>query len=320
MERKLVIKFAGLLVLFSVMAWLSLVFGGSQNYNTYIASEIRWPKTITAILAGASLSVSGLILQVIFRNPLAGPYVLGISSGASLMVALTLLTGISGSIAAGYFLGKTMVILSSITGSLLITVLILTLSKKISSNVLLLLFGLMLAQVCSAIEGALQYLANPDALKAFVIWGMGSLSGTTRQDLFLFAPLTVALLCIAFIFIKPLNAFLLGKDYALNAGIDYNKNRFLLILLSSLLTGIATAFCGPIAFVGIAVPLISRLYFRVSHQGVHLLSCMIIGATILLAGDVLCHALPGITLPINMITTLAGAPLVIVLLFKNKHW
>jgi iron complex transport system permease protein len=314
------IKFFVLLLLFLVAGYLSLYFGGTQEFNDYIFYEIRLPKTITAIIAGSTLAIAGLILQVIFRNPLAGPYVLGISSGASLAVAITILTGTSIGLVGNYFLGKTLIVFSSVAGSLGITFLILILAKKINSNVILLLTGLMLSQICGAIEGALQYFANPNDLKSFVMWNMGSLSGTTLTDLSLFIPIALIPLLLLLFFIKPLNAFLLGQNYAEAAGINYKSARFYLILISSVLTGLTTAFCGPIAFVGISVPILARMIFKTSAQGTIIVASIFIGSILLLLADFLSHHAAGVTLPINMITTFVGAPLVIILLFKNKQW
>ncbi|MBA3663970.1 MAG: iron ABC transporter permease [Bacteroidetes bacterium] len=328
MNKNNYIKFLLLLLLFFAGCFFSLFYGGSESSNlsnlssgNFIFWNIRFPKTVTAVLSGATLSVSGLILQIIFRNPLAGPYVLGISSGASLLVSVTILSGSGIGLFTNYFLGKSVVVLSSIAGSLLVTFLILFLSKRISSNVILLLIGLMLGQVCGAIQGALEYFANPNDLKSFVMWSMGSLSGTTNSDLYIFVPVCLICMLSLVFFIKPLNAFLLGQNYATNVGVNYSQNRFYLILISSVLTGITTAFCGPIAFVGIAVPLLSRMIFDTSQQKTHLFSCMLIGSIILLFSDVICHTFSkSSTLPINMITTFVGAPRVIYLLFKNKQW
>jgi len=322
------LKFLFLILLFFSGCFFSILYGGSQSSDlsdlssgNFIFWSIRLPKTLTAILAGSTLSVSGLILQVIFRNPLAGPYVLGISSGASLLVAITVLSGSSIGLFSNYFIGKSVVVFSSVLGSVLITLLILFLSKKISSNVILLLIGLMLSQICGALQGALEYFANPNDLKSFVMWQMGSLSSTTNSDMAIFLPVALVSLILLILFIKPLNAFLMGQNYATNMGINYSSNRFYLILISSVLTGIATAFCGPIAFVGIAVPLLSRMIFNTSRQQTQLVSCMLIGSIILLFSDVVCHTFSrSATLPINMITTFVGAPLVIYLLFKNKQW
>lgn len=308
--------------------FISLFFGGSENilsnelnsYN-FIFWQIRFPKTITAIIAGSSLSVAGLVLQIIFRNPLAGPYVLGISSGASLMVAIITLAGSSFHIFSNFFVGKSVVLVSAISGSVFITLLILFISKKVKSNVILLLIGLMISQICGAIQTALEYFSDPNNLKAFVIWGMGSLANTTTYDLMLFIPVSLITLLSLILFVKPLNAMLLGEQYAQNVGIDFNSSRFYLILITSILTGLCTAFCGPIAFIGIAVPILSRMVFKSSRQEVHVTSSILIGSIILLFADALCNsAFKTMALPINMITTFIGAPLVIYLMFKNKHW
>lgn len=317
-----------LIFLFLISCALSLFLGGSEilsltdlRTDNFIFWEIRFPKTITAIVAGCTLSSAGLILQVIFRNPLAGPYVLGISSGASLMVAISILAGHSLHFFTGFFVGKSFMVISAVAGSFFVTLLILAISKKVNSNVVLLLIGLMLSQICSAIQSALEYFSDPNNLKSFVIWGMGSLSATTNTDLLIYIP--VAILCLGgmLFFVKPLNALLLGQNYAQNLGINFNRSRFYLILISSVLTGVTTAFCGPIAFVGIAVPILSRMIFSSSKQQLHFFSCLLLGSIILLLSDALAHStIDNIVLPINMITTFIGAPLVIYLMFKNKHW
>lgn len=315
-------------MLFVICCLLSLFYGGSEivhasaiNKHHFIFWQIRFPKTITAIIAGSTLSAAGLILQVIFRNPLAGPYVLGISSGASLLVALSILAGNALQIFSDFFIGKSFIVLSAISGSFLVTLLILIISKKVRSNIVLLLIGLMFSQICGAIQTALEYFSDPNNLKSFVIWGMGSLANTTNYDLMIFLPVSVFCLAALLFFVKPLNALLLGQNYAQNVGIDFNKNRFYLILISSVLTGLTTAFCGPVAFIGIAVPILSRMVFNSSKQQLHLVACLLIGSIILLFSDALCNSVvKNVSLPINMITTFIGAPLVIYLMFKNKHW
>lgn len=321
------IKFIVLILLLTAAALLSLLFGGSEtvsltgNENDFIFWQIRFPKTITAIIAGSTLSVAGLILQVIFRNPLAGPYVLGISSGAALMVAFSVLMGNSIHALSGYFTGKSFIVFSSVTGSFLVTLLILAISKKVRSNIVLLLIGLMFSQICGAVQTALEYFSDPNSLKNFVIWGMGSLGNTTNADLLIYVPIAVICLVALLFFIKPLNALLLGQNYAQNAGVNFNRSRFYLILISSILTGVTTAFCGPIAFIGIAVPILSRMIFKTSRQEIHFISCLLLGSILLLFSDALCNsAIKNISLPVNMITTFIGAPLVIYLMFKNKHW
>ncbi len=315
-------------LLFIVGCVLSLFYGGTEDVQSadinayhFIFWQIRFPKTITAVVSGSALSVAGLILQIIFRNPLAGPYVLGISSGASLMVAISILAGNTFHIFSDFFIGKSFIVIAAITGSFLVTLLILIISKKVNSNIVLLLIGLMFSQICGAIQTALEYFSDPNSLKSFVIWGMGSLANTTNYDLLIFVPITFVCLMALLFFVKPLNALLLGQNYAHNIGVNFNRSRFYLIMISSVLTGVTTAFCGPIAFVGIAVPILSRMVFHSSRQQLHFVSSILIGSIILLFSDALCNsAVKNMSLPINMITTFIGAPLVIYLMFKNKHW
>lgn len=328
MQTTTIIKFWILGFLLLIALLFSLYFGGSEtvnlsdlSQNNFIFWQIRLPKTLTAVFAGCTLSLAGLILQVIFRNPLAGPFVLGISSGASLMVAISVMAGHLFYSLTPFLHAKSFIVISAITGSFLVTILILSISKKIQNNVVLLLIGLMFSQICGALQTAVEYFADPNNLKTFVLWGMGSLGSTTSSDLILFIPIAMLSILSAVFFVKPLNAFLLGQSYAQNAGVDYNRSRFYLIMIASVLTGITTAFCGPIAFIGIAVPILSRMIFNTSRQQIHLFSCLLIGSILLLFSDAISHSLiKNIALPINMITTFIGAPLVIYLMFKNKQW
>jgi iron complex transport system permease protein len=328
LQRTETIKFSVLVLLLLAGLYFSLFFGGSSpialsdlDRNNFIFWEIRFPKTLTALLAGSTLAISGLILQILFRNPLAGPYVLGISSGAALMVAMGILAGSSFNFLDNHLAGRAYITLLSISGSVLITLLILAVSRKVQSNVVLLLIGLMFSQICGAIQSSIEYFAEPAALKVFVIWGMGSLSATTTDDLKMYALFALLLIAVSIMFIKALNALLLGEYYAENLGISYKRNRFLLLLISSMLTGLTTAFCGPIAFAGVAVPILSRMVFGTSRQQVHIFSCFLIGAIVLLFADAICNSIPGSSaLPINMVTTIIGAPVVIYLMFKNKKW
>jgi iron complex transport system permease protein len=247
--------------------------------------------------------------------------VLGISSGASLLVAISLLAGNTLHLFSDFFIGKTFVVVSAITGSFLVTLLILSISKRVNSNVILLLIGLMISQICGAVQTAFEYFSDANSLKTFVTWGMGSLSTTTNEDLMIYFPIALISLLSILFFIKPLNALLLGENYSQNIGINFKSSRFYLILISSVLTGLTTAFCGPIAFVGIAVPILSRMIFKSSKQHLHIISCLLLGSIILLFSDALANlSVKNISLPINMITTLIGAPLVIYLMFKNKSW
>ena len=316
-----------LLPLLLVLGAASIWYGGSEAMgdvsaaNEFILYQIRFPKTITAILAGASLALSGMILQIVFRNPLAGHYVLGVSSGASLFVAIGMLTGTALQAALPSVFNKLFIVSIAVFGSLLTTALILAVAKKINSNVILLLIGLMLAQLFGAAQMGLEYFSDPYNLKLFVIWGMGSLSTCTLEDLKLFAPLVVLLVLALFFKLKALTAFLYGEEYARSMGIDYKRERFWLILIASVLTGLSTAFCGPIAFVGIAVPILGRLMVQQASLWQHFLLSIFLGAGVLLLADVVSNNLVmGFTLPINVITTLFGAPVVIYLMFKTKQW
>jgi iron complex transport system permease protein len=247
--------------------------------------------------------------------------VLGISSGAALMVACGILAGNTFNVMHDYFAGRSLVVFLSVLGSFLVTLLILLVARKIQSNVVLLLIGLMFSQICGAIQTSIEYFADPAALKTFVVWGMGSLSGTTMADLMIYAPVSLVAITASVLSVKPLNALLLGEHYAQNLGINFKRSRLILLFISSVLTGITTAFCGPLAFVGIAVPIVSRMIFDTSSQQIHIFSSMLLGGIVLLFADAICSsALGNITLPVNMITTLMGAPVVIYLMFKNKKW
>lgn len=320
------IKLGLLVLLCAGLALLNLFFAGSEtlsfnqtNNTPFIFWQIRWPKMWSAILAGASLSISGLILQILFRNPLAGPYVLGISSGASFMVALTLL----GSSALGWQfqagLGTSSIVAAAVIGSFTVTLLISALSLKVKNNTLLLLIGLMFGQIIGAAQGFLEYFGSSDSLKQLVIWSMGSVRNVTSSDLPIYAPLVVIGIGLCLRYVKPLQLLTLGNQYAQNLGVPIKNNRFLWISLSSVLTGVTTAFCGPIAFVGIAIPIASRLVFKTASQLFHLLSCALLGSSMLLLSDLICF-LSTPYLPLNMVTTLLGCPLVIYLMFKQKTW
>lgn len=314
-----------LIVVLCAAAAASLFYGGTgtlaaDEQGRFIFMQLRVPKTLTAILAGSSLAVAGLLLQVVFRNPLAGPYVLGISSGAALVVALGVLAGQAAGI-SGLLAGRSLMVVCAVAGGLLMTLLILAVAGRVSNNVILLLIGLMFAQVCGAIQSSLEYFADPGSLKTFVVWGMGSVSGTGNGDLVLYAPVALAAFAALVFYVKPLNALLLGENYARTVGIDARRSRFMFILISSVLTGVTTAFCGPVAFVGIAMPILSRMLLRDAGQGKQVLVSAMLGATLVLVADTIGHSLvKGYVLPVNLITTVLGAPLVIYLMFRQKQW
>lgn len=291
----------------------------SSPLFTTILYDIRLPKTITSIIAGSGLALCGLLMQSLFRNPLAGPYVLGVSSGSSLFVAIATMLISSIHISDFFLMGKSIVTLFSIAGAFFVTLIILMVSKKNKSNVTVLLVGLMLGQILGAIQGLIEYMSNADDLKTFVMWGMGSVGSTTLQDLLFIAPIYLLTILFSFFFIKQLNAILLNEQYAQNLGINVNKLRISIIIITAILVGVVTAFCGPIAFVGISVPIASRLFFKTSHHLHQMVFCLLLGASVVLAADVLCQVLSTqFMLPINTVTTLIGSPVVIYLLFKSK--
>jgi iron complex transport system permease protein len=323
-KKPLTVNILILGILAFLLVWLNLFYGSvtlsfndiSAGTNRTIFYDIRLPKTITAFLAGGGLAVAGLLMQTLFRNPLAGPYVLGVSSGASLMVAVVMM--VFGGI-TNYFSGKALISGAAIGGALLVMAFILFISKRSKSNITVLLVGLMFSQILGAIQGIIEYVANPVSLKSFVIWGMGSVSNTTNNDLILFIPIVSIMFISALFLSKSLNALLLGEAYAVNLGINVNKLRILIIVITALLTGIITAFCGPIAFVGLSVPIAARLIFKSSNQFHLLLYCFLLGSITLLLCDSVCQILSGTyMLPINTITTIIGSPIVIYLLFKSK--
>lgn len=284
-----------------------------------ILFDIRLPKALTAIIAGSGLALCGLLMQSLFRNPLAGPYVLGVSSGSSLFVAIATMLISSVNISGFYFMGKSIVSLFSITGAFCVTSIILMVSKKTKSNVTILLVGIMLAQILGALQGLIEFISSADNLKTFIIWGMGSVGSTTLKDLWFIVPVYVIAVASSFFLIKSLNAILLNEQYAENLGVNVNQLRLLVIIISAVLVGIITAFCGPIAFVGISVPIASRLFFKTSHHLHQMVFCLLIGACVVLLADLICQISSSqFVLPINTVTTLIGAPVVIYLLFKSK--
>lgn len=284
-----------------------------------ILFDIRLPKAITSIIAGSGLALCGLLMQSLFRNPLAGPYVLGVSSGSSLFVAIATMLLTSINISGFYFMGKSVVTLFSITGAFCVTSIILMVSKKTKNNVTILLVGIMLSQILGALQGLIEFVSSADNLKTFIIWGMGSVGSTTLKDLGFIAPIYFIAICASFFLIKSLNAILLNEQYAENLGVNVHQLRLMVIILTAILVGIITAFCGPIAFVGISVPIASRLFFKTSHHLHQIVFCLLIGACVVLLADMICQLSSNqFVLPINTVTTLIGSPVVIYLLFKSK--
>lgn len=286
----------------------------SDTLFSTILYDIRLPKTLTAIIAGSGLALCGLLMQSLFRNPLAGPYVLGVSSGSSLFVAIATMLVSSVNISGFYLMGKGIVTVFSIAGAFFVTLIILLVSKKNKSNVTVLLVGLMLGQILGSIESLIEYISSADSVKTFIMWGMGSVGSTTLTDLYVVIPVFIIAVISAFFFIKPLNAILLNEQYAQNLGVNVNALRLSIIIISAVLVGVITAFCGPIAFVGISVPIASRLFFKTSHHLHQMVFCLLLGACVVLTADVICQLMSDqFMLPINTVTTLIGSPVVIYL-------
>lgn len=283
-------------------------FGELSPMKTNILHAIRLPKALTAILAGASLSVAGLIMQTLFRNPLAGPYTLGVSSGASLGVAFLTMCSVSAVV---------LLPVAACIGATLVLLLVLAVSRRVTSNVSLLIVGMMFGSIAGALVSLLQNFANPDALKLFIVWTLGSLSSVGWSDMSLMVPILLLGALFVLLTLKPLNGLLLGEDYARGLGINVSRTRLFIVLATGLLAGGVTAFCGPIAFIGVAVPHIARGFFRTSNHRVTIPASALIGACLLLVCDVLC-SLFTYPLPISTVSALFGAPVIIWIILKNK--
>uniref|UniRef100_UPI003FD76896 FecCD family ABC transporter permease n=1 Tax=Alistipes putredinis TaxID=28117 RepID=UPI003FD76896 len=286
--------------------WAALTGGDCPRATAKIILNIRLIKAVVALLAGAALSVSGLQMQTLFRNPLAGPYVLGISSGASLGVALVVLAGVGSSIGiAG----------AAWLGAAIVLVVIAAVGHRIKDIMVILILGMMFSSGIGAVVQILQYVANDESLKMFVIWTMGSLGDVTLNQLAVLIPSIIAGLLLAVITIKPLNLLLFGEEYAVTMGLNVRRSRGLLFLSTTLLAGTVTAFCGPIGFIGLAMPHVTRMLFRNSDHRVLVPGTVLSGASVLLLCDLVSKLF---TLPINAITALLGIPIVVWVVLRNK--
>jgi len=303
---------------------LGAFFSDNSDFPEYttIVLQFRLPKALTALFAGFALAVSGLQMQTIFKNPLAGPYVLGISSGASLGVAIVVL-GVSSLGIFNYLgiLSNWVIVLAAWFGSGLILLLIFAVSTRVKDIMTILILGMMFGSATTALVGILQYFSNETMLKAFIIWTMGSLGGVSITQLYVLIPSILFGLLIAFLSVKMLNALLLGENYAKSMGLNIRLSRFLIFFSTSLLAGTITAFCGPIGFIGIAVPHLARMVFKTANHSVLLPGSMIIGGIVLLFSDIVSQ-LPGkeSSLPINSITALVGIPIVIWIIVKKQRF
>ena len=293
------------------------LLGGEVTPSTrLIVVDIRLVKAVVAVLAGLALSVSGLQMQTLFRNPLAGPYVLGISSGASLGVALFILGMPLLGIATSSTISSLGTAGAAWLGSALILAFVASVSTRIKDIMVILILGMMISSGVSAVVQILQYLSNEEALKSFVIWTMGSLGDVTSKQLGLLLPAVLIGLSVSVAVIKPLNLLLLGEQYARTMGLNVRRSRYLIFLSTTLLAGTVTAFCGPIGFVGLAIPHIARMLFRNADHRVLVPASALCGAVILLCCDIVSKWL---TLPINTITALLGIPIVIWVVIRNKN-
>lgn len=286
--------------------WAALTGGDCAPAVEKIVLHIRLVKAVVALMAGAALSVSGLQMQTLFRNPLAGPYVLGISSGASLGVALVVLAGIGSSVGiAG----------AAWAGAAAVLLVIAAVGHRIRDIMVILILGMMFSSGVGAVVQILQYLSKEEALKAFVVWTMGSLGDVTMQQLLVLVPSVAAGLLLSVLAIKPLNLLLFGEEYAVTMGLDVRRSRTLIFLSTTLLAGTVTAFCGPVGFIGLAMPHVTRILFRDSDHRVLLPGTILTGASVLLLCDLVSKLF---TLPINAITSLLGIPIVVWVVVRNK--
>lgn len=286
--------------------WAALTGGDCPRATAKIVLNIRLIKAVVALMAGAALSVSGLQMQTLFRNPLAGPYVLGISSGASLGVALVVLAGVGSSIG---------IATAAWIGSAAVLLVIAAVGHRIKDIMVILILGMMFSSGVGAVVQILQYLSKEEALKAFVIWTMGSLGDVTAQQLAILVPSVIVGLLLAVATIKPLNLLLFGEEYAVTMGMSIRQSRGLLFLSTTLLAGTVTAFCGPIGFIGLAMPHVTRMLFDDSDHRILLPGTILTGASVLLLCDLVSKLF---TLPVNAITALLGIPIVVWVVLRNK--
>ncbi len=340
-HSKLTISLVALLAAIALLLALNLMLGsvwipvdevcnillgsGSDNLIwTNIVLKSRLPQSLTAIMAGAGLAVSGLLMQTVFRNPLAGPSVLGISSGASMGVAFVLLlSGTIGGVALSKLgvIGEVTVTLAAIAGSLVIMAVIAYVSHKVYGNVTLLIIGVMIGYIANAVIGVLKFFSVEEDIRAYVIWGLGSFARVSGNQTTVFILLILVLLPLTFLLTKTCNLLLLGDSYARNLGLDIKRARLTVICVAGVIVAVVTAYCGPIVFLGLAVPHLCRGIFRTSNHAVLLPGCILTGGALALLCNLIAR-LPGFegALPVNSVTALVGAPVVMWVLFnKRKH-
>lgn len=295
--------------------WAALTGGEVDGVVRDIVLKIRLTKAVVAVAAGAALAASGLAMQTLFRNPLAGPYVLGVSSGASLGVALFLLGAPLLGVAGGSMMQTVGLAGAAWIGSAAILAMVLAVSRRIKDIMVILILGMMFSSAVDSVVQILQYLSNESALKAFVVWTMGSLGDVTGRELLLMLPVVVAGLVLSVAAIKSLNLLLLGENYARTMGLNVRRSRVMILSATVLLAGTVTAFCGPIGFIGLAVPHVARMVFASADHRTLMPASMLIGAVVLLLCDVISKQLG---FPVNTITALLGIPIVVLVVVRKK--
>lgn len=304
----------------SVREIFDVFMGSGSSMARDVVFDFRLPKAFVAILAGAALASAGLQMQTLFRNPLAGPYVLGISSGASLGVSLFLLgLPLLGPGAASALVRNLGIVGSAWIGGALILMMVMAVSSRLKDIMAILILGIMVGSAAGAIVQILQYLSPDSALKSYVVWTMGSLGGVSKGQLSILAPLIAAGLILSVAVIKPLNILLLGENYARTMGVNVKRVRAMLFLSTTILAGSVTAFCGPIGFIGIAVPHVARMLFADADHRTLMPASILLGAVTMLLCDIISQ-LPGanMILPINTITALIGIPVVVLVIIRNR--
>ena len=300
---------------------IDILFHGDINNGPmdFIILGSRLPQALTALLAGSALTVAGLLLQTAFRNPLAGPSILGITSGAGLGVALVMLL-LGGTISfAGFSAGGYVaVLIGALAGSLAVMTLLLLFSVWLKSDLMLLIAGIMTGYLTSSVVTLLNYLSSAEGIQSFTMWGMGSFGSVSRDQLPVFSIAIGIGLLLSILLVKPLNIILLGENYARNLGISMQWVRNMLLVATGVLTSVVTAFCGPIGFIGLAVPHISRMIFRTSDHRVMIPGCILAGAVTGLLCNLLCILPRDMILPLNGVTPLIGVPVILYVIFKKR--
>ena len=299
----------------------SLIGSEVENQSwIYIVKDYRLPKAVTAIIVGSGLGISGLMMQTLFRNPLAGPFVLGITSGASLGVALVIMgASIFGGVLAGILISKWTIVIAASLGSFLVLLAVLLVSTRVRDTMAILIIGLMFGSITAAIVSVLSYFSSAEQLQQYFFWGFGSLGNLTWNEILILFIIYSAGILLSIFSIKALNTLLLGENYAKSLGINMKRSRMMIILATSLLAGTITAFTGPIAFIGLAIPHMTRQIFNTSNHKILLPAVFLFGAIVMLICDSVAQ-LPtsDYTLPINAITSLVGSPVVIWLLVRKR--